>query len=85
MSFAFAFPNAINAVAHLFGMSNRMFFVFTISIVVLFLLTFYNFSSVKKTELMVIKLVQEVSLLASRLDEIRREQNEGSSDDSSIQ
>ena len=50
MALAFAFPKQINKLATMFGMNNRMFFVFTVAIVVLFIIVFNIFATNKKNE-----------------------------------
>ena len=86
MALAFAFPKQINKLAMVFGMNNRMFFVFTVAIVILFIIVFNIFATNKKNELTITKLAQQMSLISSDIDELKRQiRNEGNSDDSSVQ
>lgn len=86
MALAFVFPKQINKIAVIFGMNNRMFFVFTIAIVLLFIIVFNIFATNKKNELIITKLAQQMSLMSSEIDEMKRQVgNEGDSDDSSVQ
>jgi len=86
MALAFAFPKQINQLATMFGMNNRMFFVFTVAIVILFVIVFNIFATNKKNELTITKLAQQMSLISSEIDEMKRRiRNEGDSDDSSVQ
>ena len=86
MALAFAFPKQINKLATMFGMNKRMFFVFTVAIVVLFIIVFNIFATNKKNELTITKLAQQMSLISSDIDELKRQSgNEGNSDDSSVQ
>lgn len=82
---AFLFPNAINKISKIFGMTNRMFFVFTVSIIFLFLITFLNFIKIRQNELTNIKIIQQISLLSSTLDDLKKElKYEDNSYDSSL-
>lgn len=75
IALAFLFPSAVDGVSQIFGMNNRMFFVFTISIIILFVISCVNFTKHKQNELTLIKLIQQISLLASSLEEVRGEIN----------
>lgn len=66
----FMFPNSLNSISSFFGMNNRMFFVFTVSIIVLFIFVFINYAMSKRLEMKLTKLVQSVSLLSSKVDEL---------------
>ncbi len=72
----FVFPDIINVFSRFLGFNNRMLFVFTISILLLLVMAFVNFAKNKQNELMLIKLIQHVSLLASDIED----QKEGLSD-----
>lgn len=77
------FPSFLDSLRDFVNMGNRLFFITTGAILILFIFSFYTSSSISSTDKKIIKLTREIAILNYKIDKLIDDRNKKQDESSS--
>jgi hypothetical protein len=69
------FPSLLDSLRNFVNMGDRLFFITTGAILILFIFSFYTSSSISSTDKKIIKLTREIAILNYKIDKLIDDRN----------
>ena len=77
------FPSLLDSLRNFVNMGDRLFFITTGAILILFIFSFYTSSSLSSTDKKIIKLTREIAILNYKIDKLIDDRNKKQDESSS--